>query len=321
MNKNFLIAFLFGISLQVNAQQDSISNKKINRHQIVAATDNDFFAVLTNKDRSYSFGVSAGYRFIPQQENLFTRILPNKKESLQFIHAKLEAYTPNYDFKSGETTGVRPFAGWSYFTVGTSYIFNKSIVTFKTDIGVLGEISQAHAVQDWFHKKVTGDVVLKGWDKQVPNQLGVNLKANYTRSIFTDNSLHGFVAGEASLGNVRTYVNPQLGIRLGKFLEIQKSNAFQNSLFNTKNEMEYFIKLTGGFKLKAYDATLQGNMFGTNKNDYLLETIDHTTFHASLGGYLHFKNIDFTAVYYINSGEIDAIKTHSYGAVSLAYQF
>lgn len=321
MNNIYIIALFLGLSLQMTAQDDSLSSQNNNRHQIVASTDNDFFAVFTNKDRSYSFGVSAGYRFIPNKENLFTRIFSDKKDFLHFINLKLEAYTPNYNFNTGETTGIRPFAGWSYATIGTTYTFDKSIITFKTEIGVLGEISQAHELQDWFHSKVSGDVVLQGWDQQVPNQLGVNLKANYTRSIFTNNGFNGFVEGNASLGNVRTLVNPQLGIRFGKFLEIRRSSAFQNSLFNTKDEVEYFIKLTGGFKLKAYDATLQGNMFGSNKNDYILEDIDHTTFHASLGGFVHFRDFDFSAIYYINSGEIDSIRTHSYGAISIAYQF
>jgi len=313
----FLFIFLLNIS-QVKAQ-DTLQNHY--RNQLNFGTDNDFFAVITNKDRSYTFGVNAAYRFAPEQENFISKIFPQKKAFLHDISIHLEAYTPNYDFETGIPTGDRPFAGWSYATFATRYIFENSFFTLKTDIGVLGEISKAGTVQDWFHSNISGDTVLQGWENQIPNMLGVNLKANYYKSILNKDWYDFFGSGEVSLGNVRSYVIPKLYMRVGRFYDLGKTTSLNNSIFQQKDAVEYYVQASAGFKFIANDATLQGNIFSDTPDARTLDDIDHSTFHANVGGYAAYHRFNLGVVYHFNSGEIDAIKTHSYVSVNLDYKF
>jgi len=299
-----------------------IENKEEHyQHQLNFGTDNDFFAVLTNKDRSYTFGVNAAYRFIPEEENFVSKIFGNKKAFLHDLSIHMEAYTPNYDFDTGIPTGERPFAGWTYATLATQYMFEQSFIVFKTDVGVLGEISQAGDIQDWFHSKVSGDTVLQGWEDQIPNQLGVNLKMDYFRSIHRNGWYDVFGSVEASLGNVRTYVFPKLYVRVGKFNDITKTTSLNNSLFQSKKDIEYYVQASLGFKAIANDATLQGNIFSDSNDTRTLDHIDHTTIHANFGGFAAYQRFNLGVLYHFNSGEIDSIKTHSYVSINLDYKF
>lgn len=318
----FYIKFLFLLfCIQFINAQDTIGDHAYYRHQLNAGTDNDYFAVLTNKDRSYTFGVNASYRFVPKNENFITNIFTEKKHVFHDLSLHLEAYTPNYNFETGLPTGERPFAGWTYATFATRYIFDNSFFTLKTDLGVLGEISKAGTVQDWFHQNVSGDTVLQGWENQVPNMLGVNLKANYYRGILRNGWYDFFGSGEVSVGNVRSYVIPQLYMRVGRFYDIGRTTSLNNSILQPKDAVEYFVQASIGFKMIANDATLQGNIFSESNDNRTLEHIDHSTFHANLGGYAAYHRFNLGIVYHFNSGEIDSIKTHSYVSVNLDYKF
>jgi len=301
--------------------QDTISTHDHYRNQVNFGTDNDFFAVITNKDRSYTFGVNAAYRFAPEEENFFSRLLPNKTHFFHDISVHLEAYTPNYDFETGIPTGKRPFAGWTYATLVTRYAYEHSFVTLKADVGVLGEISGAEAVQNWFHEDVSGDIKLQGWENQVPNQLGVNLKANYYRSLIRKGWYDFFGSAELSVGNVRSYIDPELYLRLGRFYDISKTTSLNNSILQPKDGVEYFVQASAGFKAIANDATLQGNIFSNTEDNRLLDEIDHTIFHANFGAYVAYHWFNFGMVYHISSGEISTIKTHSYVSVNLDFKF
>ncbi|MAN29188.1 MAG: hypothetical protein CMH15_02870 [Mesonia sp.] len=317
----FPILLLLVLNMQLVNAQDTIPTHDHYNHQFNVGTDNDFFAIFTNKDRSYTFGVNAAYRFVPENENFLTKVFSNKEYAFHDISVQLEAYTPNYDFETGIPTGERPYAGWTYATFATRYIFEKSFFTLKTDLGVLGEISKAGTVQDWFHKNVSGDTVLKGWENQIPNMLGVNLKANYYRSIIRNDWYDFFGSGEVSLGNVRSYVIPQLYMRVGRFYDLGRTTSLNNSILQPKDAVEYFLQASIGFKMIANDATLQGNIFSDSHDHRTLEHIDHSTFHANLGGYVAYHRFNFGMVYHFNSGEIDSIKTHSYVSVNLDYKF
>ena len=83
---------------------------------------------------------------------------------------------------------------------------------------------------------------------------------------------------------------------------------------------EKFI-YSAGFKFIANDATLQGNIFSDTPDARTLDDIDHSTFHANVGGYAAYHRFNLGVVYHFNSGEIDAIKTHSYVSVNLDYKF
>lgn len=318
-------SFFIGISLFCSvvssAQELETENTNAYRHQIEIGTDNDFFAFITDKDRDYTYGLNAVYRFAPKKENFFSRIFPQKKAFFHSIGARLEAYTPNYDFDTGVPTGERPFAGWVYGTFATHYIFKKAIVDFKVDLGIMGPAVGAGEIQNWFHRKVSGDTPLEGWDRQIPNQLGVNLKANYIRDFYTIGNFNFFGSAEASLGNIDTYIFPEMHVRYGKFNSLSETTSLKNTVLAPEDAVEFFVQASAGAHFIATDATLQGNIFSSRDDDRRLNDIQAASFQGRLGAYATLHQFAFASVYYFDTGLIKSIRTHSYVAITGSFRF
>lgn len=318
-------SFFFGIfllcSLSVSAQGLKTNKSNAYRHQIEIGTDNDFFVFFSDNDRDYTYGLNAAYRFAPQKENFISRIFPQKKAFFHSIRASLEAYTPNYDFDTGVPTGERPFAGWLYGTFGTHYIFEQSIVNFKIDLGVLGPAASAEEIQNYFHRNISGDTPIKGWDRQIPNQLGVNLKAEYIRDFYTAGNFNFFGSAEVSLGNIDTYIFPKVQVRYGKFNPISETTSLKNTVLAPENTFEFFVQASVGAHFIAADATFQGNIFSSRNDDRRLENIQAASFQGRFGAYATVHRFAVAMVYYFDTGLIKSISTHSYVAITGSFRF
>ena len=85
----------------------------------------------------------------------------------------MEAYTPDVTDLNMQMQ-ERPFAGWSYFEYKLGVAFDDKAIKAGIDIGILGPHSYAGNVQNWFHREITGDPTLSGWEDQIGDILGIN---------------------------------------------------------------------------------------------------------------------------------------------------
>jgi len=91
-----------------------------------------------------------------------------------------------------------------------------------------------------------------------------------------------------------------------------------NSEFLIKHVKD--LRLSGiGFKLSAYNATVQGNIFGDGRNRN--NTINNTIFSMHLGLNVILNRLGLTFKYNYGTGEFDRTQVHRYGALRLFYRF
>jgi hypothetical protein len=289
-------------------------------NEVELGTDNDKFIAYTTTDRNYTYGINAALRWNPEKDTFLSKVFPNKKKSYNGLGVSLKAYTPNYldEQTTNESIIERPFAGWSYATFESTYTFQNSFFRMGVETGILGPDSQAGRVQNWFHETISNDAFVD-WDGQIPNQLGVNITSAYAHKLYNLGWIDSYGRVDASVGNIFTYVRPQLNLRVGKFNRIGESVANQNGMLSPANTSEFFLEYGLGWKLSAYNATVQGNIFKENNRNS--KEINNTIFLMHLGLNFSYKRFGVLFKYQYGTGEFERTQVHRFGALRLLYRF
>lgn len=131
-------------------------------------------------------------------------------------------YTPKDISLANPPENDRPYAGWTYASIGLIAETGLWLDQLELTVGMVGPASLAGKTQLNYHKLIGIDQP-KGWDSQLKNEPGVILMYQRSwRSVFSD-SFFGIPfdvtphAGGA-LGNVFTYANSGFMVRYGKRL-------------------------------------------------------------------------------------------------------
>ncbi|WP_299183932.1 lipid A-modifier LpxR family protein [uncultured Aquimarina sp.] len=295
-----------------------VSNEKFFKYEIELGTDNDFLVVNTSTDKYYTYGVNASFRWLLNKPNFISKVFSNKIGYFESLGFNMEGYTPDYQSSRSETE--RPYAGWSYFEFQSTYGFKKSFLRLGVDAGILGPDSQAGALQNWFHKHVTGDRVLDGWKNQIDNQLGVNLRGLYVVSFYQNKIFDVYGSTDISLGNIFTYINPGINFRLGKFNTLSTSAAYQNAILADKSNREFFLDGGIAVKMSAFNATIQGNEI--DKFNFIdSEIINNVYLNGQIGIYYASSRWTLGAKYFFSSGELNDNDSQRYAMLTFSYKF
>lgn len=131
-------------------------------------------------------------------------------------------FTPSDTDTANPPLTERPYAGWLYGLVGMGMATGKRLDLLSLTVGVVGPASLAEQTQKTVHE-LRDIKVPKGWDTQLHNEPGIVL--TYQRS------LRGLASGRvlgahldvtpswgAAIGNIYTYANAGLMLRLGEQL-------------------------------------------------------------------------------------------------------
>ena len=289
------------------------------RFEIEAGTDNDFFVPFTKTDKYYTYGLRLGFRYVPKQTGFLSRVSPSSKRYFLHFAMNLKAFTPNYLENTPDQILRRPFAGWLYGELNTTHTFQNAVLRVGLQAGVLGPAAHAGDIQNWFHKHVTGDPVLEGWDKQIPNQAGINMVASYSTRLLGGHFWDGYMTARGAVGNIYTYFAPQINFRIGRFLPISQSLALHNSILSPSDAHELFFEIGPGIRLTAYDATLQGNLF--RENAFLnAEQVNNISLTARMSVNYSKNRWSGQINYHYSSGDINNNDGHFFGRILMAYR-
>lgn len=134
-------------------------------------------------------------------------------------------YTPADITTSRLIPEDRPYAGWLYLGVALQARSTDEgpiarLSVWHVDVGVVGPGALGQQVQDFVHDNISESARAEGWAHQLHNEPGLNLvyqhKVRWFPTRVRDN--WGFDAvghGGFSLGNVATFANAGLGLRVG----------------------------------------------------------------------------------------------------------
>ena len=193
--------------------------------------ENDLFA---GTDRNYTNGIKLSWISPDLTRFRDSDVLPEwgKRIVNRLPYSQVEGLQRNIVFSIGQNMFTpediharelikndRPYGGWLY---GSAAFHNKNyrhLDTFEIQAGFVGPLSLAEEAQDLVHD-LRGIDQANGWDNQIKNEPGLDLIYEHKDRILTPISLSGFGFDAithygAALGNVFTYANAGMELRLG----------------------------------------------------------------------------------------------------------
>ncbi len=262
---------------------------------------------------------------------------------IPFIRESTPEYTHKVEFAFGQNMFTpsdtarfdlikddRPYAGWTYFA--TSYhrkndlnnIFS-FMDTVEIQLGIIGPESYTEETQKFVHGLRSLDQP-NGWEHQVKNEPGMAVIFERKWLFYpgkTDKMGYTAIAHMgAALGNVYTYLNSGVELRLGWNIPRDFGVSLIRPAGSTRLEIgdSFMIFIFGCINGRAIaqDIFLDGNTFTDS------HSINKKHFVADIAGGLavNYKNIIITWTQVLRTKEFKGQrKEHSFGAIALSCSF
>ena len=339
--RTILLSFL-GLSIlpvYVIASENAASIKpfvKIPKGYWSLQLENDFLA--RSGDRQYTHGVEVSFvddTEPPAWMHALARYLPLFEvgsENWVSYSIGQAIFTPDDITQSGLLVSDRPYAGWLYSS--HAYLSQQQVSTdvyhlnvLEATVGIVGPASGAEFTQKFIHSFLPAPDP-QGWDKQLNNELGLNL--NYVHRW----RLYGYTSNDheyefsphlvMSLGNIYTYAGAGVMFRWGSGLrnDIGPPNirpGFSgSSYFSAKSRRNWYVFAGYESRLMFRNIFLDGN----NWSDSHRVSKEFVVGDLQLGFAFHVNNIRI-AFSEILRGREFTTQTHltAYGAVNLTFYY
>lgn len=197
--------------------------------------ENDMF---TGTDRNYTSGMKFSWvsanledyindpclpKWVRQLNRISETVQPGAFDTRNMVVSAGQAmYTPTDKKRTDLIKDDRPYAGWLYLGLAYNARTEKQMDVVEIDVGMVGPASMAREAQNWIHE--LRDIEhFNGWGNQLRNELGIQfVKERKMRVLEISNP--GWLKIDAithygfSLGNVKTYLNAGMEMRIGSYL-------------------------------------------------------------------------------------------------------
>jgi hypothetical protein len=262
--------------------------------------------VYFGTDDGYSTGEMFTFLyFVPNADNFVHELLGyNAKQSYSYITFSLanQIYTPTNTLSTQLQVNDRPYAGWTYFETAFHKTTMTQLRSLSLKVGMIGPASLSEEIQSNFHKTFGFDPV-NGWNNQLHNELGVNLK--YTQKWKYHGKSYGDYEGSfipftsAELGNIAINASAgfsaRIGINIPKDYGLSSINIGNDPGIPVYGQYKYMktspwsfsINFTARATAVGRDIFLDGNTF---KNSHSIEKKDLVAYYG-VGITLRYKNL------------------------------
>ncbi|MDF1875297.1 lipid A deacylase LpxR family protein [Sulfurimonas sp. SAG-AH-194-I05] len=264
------------ITLMVSVQLQAANKEWIFERLNIYAENDVFYAT----DKSYSAGQSFDLLYeIPNEDYALYSLLGNNDVAtnsyITFALAN-QIFTPTDVATTSLILDDRPYAGWTYFETGIHKASKDELRSLTLKIGTVGPASQSESIQRTYHKIMNFDKI-NGWDNQINNELGINLKYTqkwrYKSKTTSDleSAVIPFVSAE--VGNIAINATAGIKARLGWNIEedfgVSSMNigadpgilAYGQKEYSKKRPWGFSFNLMGAGSAVAHDIFLDGNNF------------------------------------------------------------
>jgi len=191
------VTLLLTVSLLalLNSQNDHTLYEQYSH--ILVQNQNDFWKWRAKTDRYFTNSIyieHLSYKYYERWKNswlidLFPKLdFPDSVQNFGFGFGQ-DFYTPIDISIAKVQKNDRPYAGYLYFSiknVSNSYTQESRLSTVYS-IGVIGPLSFSAQVQERFHA-FQGSGVPTGWNTQIANDVGFNIRLNYEKRIMQPNA-------------------------------------------------------------------------------------------------------------------------------------
>jgi len=266
-------------------EEESWSLTDISLRDATLYWDNDgTLPTLTdNTDRYYTNGVGIEFSFDPNlPSTLRERLAPaGKWDDPRFglgLALKQRIYTSKFIQQTDPPASDHPYGGYLYFAFSFQRADNEKHDHFGLDLGVIGERSQAEAVQRFIHNAFPDEDEPMGWDHQLANEVAINF--NYERTWRSEKAELWGVEMEMlpslgfELGNVAIMGHAKMTLRAGHNLPNDfgpasflghKDHTVQASRWG-EGDFSYYLYASVGADAVAHDIFLDGNTFANSRS-------------------------------------------------------
>lgn len=242
-------------------------------------------------------------------------------------------YTPEDTQKEGLIEDDRPYAGWTYFSLGLHAKNFNILNSVELSLGLVGPSSMAEETQKNLHD-VTHNDKPKGWKNQLEDEPGLLLSwIRHWRTARID--ARGWAAdliphGGVTLGNVYTYANAGFEVRAGYNLPVDFGTALIRPGGGTAapvglgdprlNSGPFGVNLFAGLdgRAVAQNIFLDGNTFTDS------HSVDKENFVADIyaGFSIVFRQLKVTYTHVYRTEEFEGQdEGQFFGSISVAWVF
>ncbi|GAA0525662.1 hypothetical protein FHS83_001965 [Rhizomicrobium palustre] len=185
--------------------------------------ENDIFY---NSDRDYTNGAEITYVTPPSGNNAtivaLARALPffaDKGDVRTSYSLGQDIFTPEHTTLAVPLATERPYAGYTYISLGLMQANQDRLDQLELQLGVVGPMALAKETQFWVHSIIDDDKP-KGWHYQLHNEPAVTLTYERSLKIIPPQSILGVVLDiephlGGAVGTVYDYANAGAMVRLG----------------------------------------------------------------------------------------------------------
>ncbi len=317
----------------INAKENDNSDEwELNRFNFYFEDD-----VYTQTDDGYSAGEKLSLLYyIPNEDYMvYDLLFLDFGNTYSYFTASLasQIFTPTDTQNLEVIEDDRPYAGWLYVETGIHKSSANHLRSISLQVGMVGPLSLGEHIQNNVHNIIGSEKAL-GWDNQLENELGVNLK--YTHKwLFSSNSFDSFdssfvpfVSGE--LGNVAINATAGANIRVGynvpKDFGVSSIDMgadpgipiYDEYLNMRKKAWSFSFNFQAAGSAVARDIFLDGNTFA---NSHSVDK-ENFVYYYGFGFTARYKNfvVDFLETH--NSKRFKLEKTgHSVGTIIVSWLF
>jgi hypothetical protein len=237
-------------------------------------------------------------------------------------------YTPENIELENPPGDDRPYAGWLYGSAGVIAETGRRLDQLELSLGVVGPASLAEQTQKRVHE-ITGSPKPRGWDTQLENEPAFVLTYQRSWRGFVSDTVSGFAfdvtphAGGA-LGNVFTYANGGLTLRVGRRLPVDYGPPrIQPSLpgsgfFVPQERLGWYLFAGVDGRAVARNIFLDGNTFRDSRSVDKEPLVGDLQFGAALT----WRNLRLSYTHVLRTREFETQDdTDDFGALSLSVRF
>jgi hypothetical protein len=328
-----LVSFIVILSVSCSAysHNNTKKRKKDDTGILSMMLENDVFS---NTDKHYTNGVRVSY-LTPETsvskpvEKLANKLLlfkerANKRFSYAFGQSM---FTPKNIKRKTPLKTDRPYAGWTYASMGIVSANKKRLDNFEVSLGMIGPFSKAEQTQKIVHK-ITNSPKPMGWDHQLKNEVG--LLISYDRQwrnqfeITTDKFQVNFTPSlGANLGNVYTDLSAGLMARFGRNIPFDygppriRPSLPGSDFFIPTKEIGWYMFAGAEGRAVARNIFLDGNTFRSSAHVKKKNAV----IDLQMGVVMTWRDFRVGYTHVVRSKEFKhQSSSDQFGAISLSYR-
>lgn len=311
----FSFCLLFAISFNCAFGQQRIHN------ELGFRNDNDVYLMMS-QDEYYTNGISFFYKRAIDSARFSQEKWENKIWSVGIGHKIYNAYTGDIE---SEDEIDRPITGYLYVNGEMSWYSKKEeAISLGMELAVIGKKAFGEDIQRSFHQ-LFGFYKINGWQYQLNNAVGVDMRGSYSRLLLRDTKkwFDVFINSAASLGlnNTRLSIGPS--IRFGRINPLFESAAVGSRLQSGTNkpDREFYFFYRPLLNWVVYNSTIQGGMLASHNRPITFD-IKPLVFSQVIGFQMATDHIGLNINYIHTTREVvNQLDMHKYGSLGVTYYF